>query len=63
MEVALHMFAYLTQSVFLQVEEYWQRSQWGPGIVADFNSEENALDFVTSIGYSPTVKSLVGAAV
>ena len=46
-----------------QVEEYWQRSQWGPGIVADFNSEENALDFVTSIGYSPTVKSLVGAAV
>ena len=44
-----------------QVEEYWQRSQWGPGIVADFLSEQEALDFVVSIGYAPTANSLVGA--
>ena len=43
-----------------QVDEYWQRSQWGPGIVADFATEEEALDFAVSIGYALTRKKLAG---
>ncbi len=44
-----------------QVEEYWQRSQWGPGIVAKFLTEEEALDFAVSIGYAPTIDNLAGS--
>jgi len=45
-----------------QVPEYWKRSQWGPGIVADFDTEQEALDFAVSIGYAPTANSLEVAA-
>ena len=42
------------------VDEYWERSQWGPGIVADFATEEEAVEFAISIGYAPTGNALAG---
>lgn len=41
-----------------QAKEYWHRSQWGPGMVADFSTEQEALDFAVSIGYAPTQTTL-----
>ena len=40
-----------------QVSEFWKRSQWGPGVVADFNTEAEALDFAVAIGYAPTASA------
>lgn len=45
-----------------EVGEFWKRSQWGAGIVADFDNEAEALDLVVSIGYAPTANSLAAVA-
>ena len=48
---------------YQQVDPYWKRSQSGPGIVADYATEESALDFVVSIGYIPRATKSAGAAI
>ncbi len=45
-----------------EVGEFWKRSQWGAGIVADFDNEAEALDLVVSIGYAPTANSWAAVA-